>query len=42
MYLVEYRAPYTNELRTQSFPTRKEAESMAAFYRSCGSPARVV
>ena len=36
MYLVEYRTPYTNEVRTQEFPNRKEAERMAAFYRSCG------
>lgn len=36
MYLVEYTTPYTQQTRTQSFPTRNEAERQAALYRSCG------
>ena len=40
-YLVEYYTPYTQEYRTQNFRTREDAESMADFYRSCGSAATV-
>ena len=40
-YLVEYYAPYSQEYRTQNFRTREDAESMADFYRSCGSRATV-
>ena len=41
MFLVEYLAPYTDEPRTHSFATRREAEDKAAFYRSCGTRASV-
>ena len=41
MYLVEYRTPYTGEYRTQTFRCRDDAESMADFYRSCGTRATV-
>ncbi len=38
-----YQVPYNNcEWRTQSFKTLEEAESMIVFYRSCGSPAKLV
>ena len=40
-YLVEYYAPYSDEYSTQDFRTREAAESMADFYRSCGSRAAV-
>ena len=40
MNFVEYRAPYSDELRTQYFSSYEEAESMAEFYRSCGTPAK--
>ena len=42
-FTIRYRVPYNDcEWREQSFPTREKAESMAAFYRSCGSPAELV
>ena len=41
MFIVEYRTPYTDAPRTQSFQTRDDAERMAAFYRSCGTRASV-
>lgn len=42
--VVEYRQPYGRcELAWQVFPGQPDrAASMAAFYRSCGSPARVI
>jgi hypothetical protein len=41
MFTITYQTPYgACEWRFQSFATRQEAESMIAFYRSCGSPAR--
>ena len=41
-YEVRYRVPYNEcEWRSQFFRTLAEAESMIAFYRSCGSPAHL-
>ena len=43
MFTITYQVPYNNcEWRTQSFKTLAEAESMVAFYISCGSPAKLV
>lgn len=42
MFIVRYFAPYGGGWREQSFDTRERAESMAAFYRSCGSSASVI
>ena len=43
VFTIRYQSPYgACEWRTQSFPTREQAESMVAFYRSCGSPAHMV
>ena len=42
MFTIYYTAPYTGQRRTQSFRTREEAESMAAFYRSCGSKSGLI
>ena len=39
MFVINYRAPYTGQLRFQKFATLKEAQSMIAFYESCGSTA---
>jgi hypothetical protein len=42
-FTIRFRVPYNDcEWREQSFPTREQAERMAAFYRSCGSPAELV
>ena len=42
MFTITYQVPYNNcEWRTQSFKTLAEAESMIAFYRSFGSPAKL-
>ena len=41
MYLLEYRTPYTGEYRSRMFRRRDDAESMADFYRSCGTRASV-
>ena len=42
-YTITYQTPYNQcEWRTQSFPTLDEAQRMIAFYKSCGSPARLV
>ena len=39
---VRYQTPYNAcEWRSQWFRTLTEAESMVAFYKSCGSPAHV-
>ena len=39
---VRYRTPYNDcEWRSQWFRTLEEAESMVAFYKSCGSPSHV-
>ena len=41
-YEVRYQVPYNAcEWRSQFFRTLAEAESMIAFYRSCGSPAHL-
>ncbi len=42
-YTIKYQTPYNEcEWRTQSFTTKEEAESMIAFYKSCGSPAELI
>jgi hypothetical protein len=42
-YTITYQTPYNQcEWRTQSFTTLDEAERMVEFYKSCGSPARLV
>ena len=42
MFTITFRSPYTQELRTQSFASRKEALDMIAFYASCGTRAQLV
>lgn len=43
MVTIRYQTPYNAcEWREQTFPTFEEADRMAAFYRSCGSPAEIV
>jgi hypothetical protein len=43
MFTITYQTPYNNqEWRTQSFSTLEEANRMIEFYRSCGSPARLI
>jgi len=42
MFTITFLKPYAQGWGFQSFPTRGEAEAMIAFYRSCGSPARMV
>lgn len=43
MYQVSYQTPYGNqEWRVQFFNTLQEAQSMVEFYKSCGSPAKLV
>jgi len=43
MFTITYQTPYNScEWRFQTFPTLDEAERMIAFYRSCGSPAKLV
>ena len=40
---IRYQTPYNScEWREQTFATFKEADRMAKFYRSCGSPAEIV
>ena len=41
MNFVQYRPPYTDDIRTQEFSSYEEAQNMAEFYRSCGTPAQV-
>jgi hypothetical protein len=42
-YTITYQTPYNQcEWRTQSFTTLDEAQRMIEFYKSCGSPARLV
>ena len=41
MYRITFRAPYTGEMRIQSFDSYQEAMIMIEFYRSCGVTARV-
>lgn len=43
MYQVSYQIPYNDcEWRSQYFNTLEEAERMVDFYRSCGSPAKLI
>ena len=47
MYQITYQVPYPSaglleEWRIQSFPTLDEAKRMVDFYRSCGSPAKLI
>jgi hypothetical protein len=43
MFEVTYQTPYNNqEWRSQYFNTKEEAQSMVEFYRSCGSPAKLI
>ena len=43
MYQVSYQIPYNDcEWRSQYFNTLEEAERMIDFYRSCGSPAKLI
>jgi hypothetical protein len=38
---VRYQRPYSNAWYSQFFATLAEAESMVAFYLSCGAPAHL-
>lgn len=42
MFTITYLRPYTQSWAFQSFATQAEADRMIEFYRSCGSPARMV
>ena len=47
MYQIKYQVPYPSaglleEWRIQSFATLDEAKRMVDFYRSCGSPAKLI
>lgn len=42
MFTISYIAPYTQQVRTQSFASREEALRMIAFYASCGTRAQLV
>ena len=43
MYQVSYQIPYNDcEWRSQYFNTLDEAERMVEFYKSCGSPAKLI
>jgi hypothetical protein len=43
MYEVTYQVPYNDcEWRSQYFNTLQEAQSMIEFYRSCGSPVKLI
>lgn len=43
MYEVTYQVPYNDcEWRSQYFNTLQEAQSMVEFYKSCGSPAKLI
>jgi len=39
LFTINYRAPYTGELRSQSFDSLADACSMISFYRECGTKA---
>jgi len=40
---ITYQVPYNDcEWRFQSFPNVREAERMVEFYKSCGSPAKLI
>jgi hypothetical protein len=43
MYQISYQTPYSNqEWRVQFFNTLDEAKRMVDFYKSCGSPAKLI
>ena len=43
MYEVTYQTPYGNQgWRSQYFNDKDEANRMVDFYRSCGSPAKLI
>lgn len=42
MTLITYFKPYTQDWGFQWFDTRTEAMRMIAFYKSCGSSAKIV
>jgi hypothetical protein len=43
MYEVTYQTPYNQcEWRSQFFQNLDEAKRMVEFYRSCGSPAKLI
>jgi hypothetical protein len=42
MFNIQYLAPYSRTVRTQSFSSLEEALRMIAFYASCGTVARIV
>ena len=43
MFEVTYQTPYNHqEWRSQFFNTKEEAERMVDFYRSCGSPSKLI
>lgn len=42
MFLIRYFTPYSQQWRTQSFPTLNDANRMIQFYISCGSPAHLI
>ena len=43
MFEVTYQTPYNHqEWRSQYFNDKNEAERMVDFYRSCGSPAKLI
>ena len=40
-FTITFQSPYNDcEWRTQTFPTREEAENMIEFYKTCGSDAK--
>jgi hypothetical protein len=43
MFTISYQVPYNNcECRQRASALLKKAERMAAFYLSCGSPAKLI
>jgi hypothetical protein len=43
MFEVTYQIPYNDcEWRSQYFNTLQEAQAMVEFYKSCGSPAKLI
>lgn len=42
IYQVRFFSPYTQEWKVQEFDTLERANSMVAFYRSCGTSAHLV
>jgi hypothetical protein len=42
-FTITFQSPYNEcEWRTQTFPTREEAENMIEFYKTCGTHAELV